>query len=43
MLLVTAKARKLPALTLPMAAGIGMNMNGIWPPSRSVIAGPEPL
>jgi len=41
--LVTASARSLPAETLGCEAGIGANAIGMWPPSRSVSAGPVPL
>jgi hypothetical protein len=41
--LVTASARSLPAETLGCEAGIGANAMGMWPPSRSVSAGPVPL
>ena len=42
-MLVTASARNLPAVTLGCEAGIGANAIGMWPPNRSVSAGPVPL
>jgi hypothetical protein len=41
--LVIASARNFPAATLVCEAGIGANAIGMWPPSRSVSAGPVPL
>ncbi|KAG1432920.1 hypothetical protein G6F57_022578 [Rhizopus arrhizus] len=40
---VTARARSLPALILPCAAGTVSIMLSTWPPIRSVMAGPLPL
>ena len=41
--LVTASMRRLPLLAFSWLAGIGANAIGMWPPKRSVIAGPVPL
>ncbi|MCY1371511.1 hypothetical protein D9M69_586610 [compost metagenome] len=40
---VTASARSVPAFTCGSTPGIVVNMKSIWPPIRSVIAGPPPL
>ena len=40
---VTPSMRSLPACASGSANGIGLNMNGMWPPATSLIAGDMPL
>ena len=41
--LVTASMRSLPLWAFSCVAGTGAKAIGMWPPSRSTIAGPVPL
>ena len=40
---VTPSMRSLPACANGCANGIGLNMNGMWPPATSLMAGDMPL
>ena len=40
---VTPSMRSLPACASGCANGMGLNMNGMWPPATSLIAGDMPL